>query len=101
VQLQFTREELKLVAEILEQQAALRTDRLKAASYALLDRVISHDLGLAFDELEDLEEILQSYGKLLQQQLVEAAPETKVLLGERERMLERVKDKVTEACAMV
>jgi hypothetical protein len=101
VQLLFTREELKLVAEILEQQAALRTDRLKAMSYELLDRVISHDLGLAFDELEDLEEILQSYDKWLQQQLLTVTPEAKLLIAAKEQMLAAVKDKVTEACAMV
>jgi predicted transcriptional regulator len=101
VQLQFTREELKLLAEVLEHESAVCTDRLKKASYELLDRVIAHDLGLAFDELEDLQEILQRYERALLQLLQQATPEALLLLVEKECRLQKIKDKVTEACAMV
>lgn len=101
MQLQFTHEELKLVAEILEVQASLGEGRLKAASSALLGRVIEHDLRLAFDELEDLQDILEAYKKAMQQQVAQATPATKPTLAQKEQLLEKVIDKVTEACAMV
>ena len=101
MQLQFTQEELKLLAEVLEQQVVVCTDRLKTASYELLDRVIAHDLGLAFDELQDLQEILQRYEKVFLQLFPQATPEAMLLLVEKERRLQKIKDKVTEACAMV
>src|SRR4051812_32872551 len=72
MQLQFTREELIVVAEILESQIALPTGGAKNVCQSLLNRVIDHDLRLASDELEDLQEILNAYGKQLQQQLDQA-----------------------------
>lgn len=101
MQLQFTRDELALLAEILERQAATRTDRLKGASYALLDHVIRHDLGLAFDELEDLQDLLMSCKTELLQQVASASPQLKTQLELREKLLQKITDKVTEACAMV
>lgn len=90
MQLQFTREELGLVAQVLEQQAASGTDCLKDAGYRLLDHVIAHDLCFACDELEDLREILELYHGAAHQ-----------LPPDRELLLQRIQDKVTEACAMV
>lgn len=101
MQLQFTREELKLLAEILEETAATSTAALKAKSSALLTRVIEHDLRLAFDELEDLEDILLAHKKVLSQKLAQAGLANKPTLAQRAALSERIKDKVTEACAMV
>jgi len=100
MQLQFTRDELGLLAGILEQQAS-GGGKWKAASYALLDRVIAHDLCLAFDELEDLQDILSAFESSFRQQLATATPETRPRLAQKEQLLEKVIDKVTEACAMV
>lgn len=100
MQLHFTREELKLLAEILAQQASMHTN-LSATSSDLLDRVIEHDFRLAFDELENLQDILLAYERLLQDKLDSAPAGEKSALNQTMRLFEQVKDKVTEACAMV
>ena len=89
MQLLFTREELKMVSEILEAEAA-RDPQSKPKAYALLDRIIAHDLGFAFDELEDLQDLVSAYAHAHHEQLAVPA-----------QLLEKITDKITEACAMV
>lgn len=101
MQLHFTRDELQLVAEILEQQSSSANEALKRASYSLLDRIIAHDLRFAFDELEDLQDILAGYRTSLHDQIAAAAAEAKLGLVHKDQLLEAAMDKVTEACAMV
>jgi len=101
MQLRFNHEELKLLAEILEELASSREGNMKKASYDLLDRVIAHDLRFGSDELENLQDLLSAYKNDLRQR-TSVAPETmKQALKDRAKLLESVMDKVTEACAMV
>jgi hypothetical protein len=101
MQLQFSREELKLVAQILEEQTAAREGRLKVACSELLGRVIEHDMHFASDELEDLQDILIAYEKELQLRVEQGSAVTKPVLLQKHQLLENILDKVTEACAMV
>jgi len=101
MQLLFTREELKLLTEILEEQASAGENSAKPLAYDLLDHVIGHDLRFAFDELEDLQDLLNAYEHAFRQKLSAAAPEARLALMAKEKLLEKIMDKVTEACAMV
>jgi hypothetical protein len=102
MQLQFTRDELKLVAEVLEVPNSVRDDSRAVKRYNLLDHVIAHDMRFAFDELEDLLDILTDYENGLRQHLAQAT-ETKAAEAESEslKLLQHLMEKVTEACAMV
>ena len=101
MQLQFTHEELKLVAQVLEEQSGAGEGRLRMAASALLGRIIEHDLRLAFDELEDLQDILNAYARSLPQRIAQASPPIKQALAKNQQLLEHVMDRVTEASAMV
>ncbi|HVZ16066.1 MAG TPA: hypothetical protein VG897_03035 [Terriglobales bacterium] len=101
MQIHFTHDELKLVAEILEAHLSSSDEAVKKASYSLFDRVISHDFRFAFDELEDLQDILTSYQTSLHDQIATVDQETKPGLIRKAELLEAVMGKVTEACAMV
>jgi hypothetical protein len=99
MQLQFTPDELKVLAEILEIQNSVGNDRGAVKRYNLLDRVIVHDMRFTFDELEDLLDILADYERGLRQQSVQTTE--KVAETELLRLLQHLMEKVTEACAMV
>jgi hypothetical protein len=101
MQLLFSREELRVLAQVLEELALSREGTQKRTSYELLDRVIAHDLRLASDELENLQDLLAVYQSDLRQRIAAADAITKLLLQDKAKMLESVMDKVTEACAMV
>jgi hypothetical protein len=102
MQLHFTPEELKELALVLERQAAEKQGTAKAKAYALLEHVIAHDFRLAFDELEDLQDLLAEYEYAFRKRLADAAaPEVQSGLKLEGKLLEKVIDKVTEACAMV
>jgi hypothetical protein len=102
MQLQFTGEELKLVAQVLEHPSSARDDRQAVKRYNLLEHVIAHDMRFAFDELEDLLDILIDYESGLRQQLAQIR-ETKAPNAESKSLksIQRLIEKVTEACAMV
>lgn len=100
MQLQFTRDELRLVAEVLEVPSSVRDDRRAAKRYNLLDHVIAHDMRFAFDELEDLLDILSDYEHGLRQQSAQTT-ETKPAEPESLKLLQHLMEKVAEACAMV
>jgi hypothetical protein len=94
MQLQFTRDELKLLADILNNSE-------NRAAETLLDRVLTRDLRFGFDELEDLADILRTYQDTLPAQIGGTKePERKRQLQRQQRLLAPMVDKVTEACAM-
>ncbi len=101
MQLLFTREELKFLTEILEQQASASVNQPKPIAYGLLDHIIAHDLRFAVDELEDLQDILNAYEHAFRARLADVPLEQKEAIAKKEELLERIMDKVTEACAMV
>jgi len=100
VQLIFTREEQQSLAEVLEELSLRGEGPVKIKSYALLDRVIAHNFGMAADELEDLHDILAAYKKMMRQQLT-TAPAGDAALRQKQQILDKIMDKVTEACMMV
>jgi hypothetical protein len=102
LQLQFTRDELKLLAEVLEVPNSVRDDRRAVERYNLLDHVIANDMRLASDELEDLLDILTDYEQDRRQQLAQTT-ETRAAEAESKnlKLLRHILEKVTEACAMV
>jgi len=115
MQLHFSLEELKLLAEALEEQIS-RAPGTGAAS-DLLDHVIERNLVFGCDELEDLSAILQETVRRAREEMKQAAdpavqamegltgaPHTEsgreVRMKTRLLALEELCDKVTEACAM-
>ncbi|MFB3813714.1 MAG: hypothetical protein ACE14L_06340 [Terriglobales bacterium] len=83
MQLHFTVGELKLLVEVLQSEDS-------ATAEHLLDMVLARDMRFAFDELEDLAEIVS---KALQ-----STPVTDP--HDRRTTLQRILDKLIAACAM-
>ncbi len=100
MQLIFTREEQQILAEVLEELSLKGEEPIKTKSYALLDRVIARDFGMAADELEDLQDILAAYKKTMRQR-VATAQTGDAALRQKQQIVEKIMDKVTEACMMV
>ena len=115
MQLHFSVEELKLLAEVLEEQ--IRRAPGTGAASDLLDHVIEHNLGFGCDELEDLASILQEAVRRVRADLKVAADPAvqaaegltgaphiesarEIRIKTRLLALEQLCDKVTEACAM-
>ena len=99
MQLHFSLEELKLLAEVLEQQVQQTPGKGPASE--LLDHVIERNLGFGCDELEDLSAILGEAVQLAKAQLHQQSDASiQAKMQTRLRALEELRDKVTEACAM-
>jgi hypothetical protein len=92
--LQLTRDELKLLANLLNQSEHGSAERL-------LDRVLANNLRFDADELLDLNEILAARSIALRGEInrAEGAELRPALLQEQQRLQSAI-DKVTEACAM-
>ncbi len=103
MQLTFTPDEYRLLLELLlerERQSEI-AHRSGDHMIPITQKFIVHDLGLAIDELEDLEEFLKDVKFVLDRELGRAAPgpERRELL-KRAALLESALNRVTEACAM-
>ena len=107
MQLHLDREDLQLLADLLENRLAeLRSqarDRPADAALqrelsdleAVLDGLAKRRLQFGCDELESVSELLSEICRRLPAQAVDAQPEP------RRRRLERLRDKVAEVCAMI
>ncbi|HMK29943.1 MAG TPA: hypothetical protein VK473_09695 [Terriglobales bacterium] len=113
MQLRFTLEERKLLAEILEElDFALRNasssqtgdqDPLRARQMLvedLLDQVIDAKFEFGCDELDALVEILGDHNRKLGDELRSAGNGSAQELQRRRSLLRAILDKVIEACAM-
>ncbi len=100
MQVVFTIEEFRLLVHILREHAEFDIDphtSLRSSAAALLEKVLSRDFSFSIDELEDLEEILKAQEHRIR--LASSAAESAEQLHEAD-LLDRVLDRVTEACAM-
>jgi len=117
MQLHFTKEEMALLADVLdERDTGLRKqiaqaesgpaqqvlERKRAMGNALLDKVIGRQLQLAVDELENLCDILAEINDDLRTRIAQAdnGSASKRQLEQKKSLLQSVRDKATEACAM-
>ena len=92
--LQFTKPELQILSNILNNSG-------DSAAESLLDRVLRRDLRFDFTELEELADILAAQAQQVSDEIVrERDAERKQNLQNRQESLQRIRDKVTEACAM-
>jgi len=94
MQLHLETDELKLLADILLEQ-----DQRRYAD--LVDKVLAHDLRLDSDELEQIADFLAARERSLKSEIVqETEPTHKDELQRRLGLLERVLERVNEACVM-
>lgn len=103
MQLIFTKEELKVLADTLldrEREAIARGDK-RDPVLSLVQKVVERDLRFGIDELEDLEEAAKRSVETLKTQIAECVDVAQAeVLRQRQLLLERIVDRVTEACAM-
>jgi len=87
-------EELNILLEAVQEEAG--------PAKALLDRLIERDMRFAFDELEDLSEVLEFHSRRLREKLAAgAAGIPKSQLQHKLVVLEHALDRVRECLAMV
>ncbi len=100
MQVVFTIEEFRLLVHILRAHAENDphpATSLQSAAAGLLEKVLARDFCFGIDELEDLEEILKSDEAKMRLDLAGRHTPEQAHDGE---LLERILDRVTEACAM-
>jgi hypothetical protein len=117
MQLQFTFDQLRLLFSILEQDCRQLRDKIsrvndidvkllltneEVAEEDLLEKIITRHLQFSSDELDELAEVLRKHGQQLRAAISATLEEAaKQDLRTKLGALERVLDKVVEACAMV
>jgi hypothetical protein len=114
MQVYFTMDEMKLLVDIIEgcdrrlrdemnehpEQATIAKKKRDCCA-RLLDRMVARDFAFGFDELEDMAEMLTSCRASLCGEISRTDnPQVRAELQERQKRLEHILDKVTEACAM-
>jgi len=93
MQLQFSPDELNLLADILLNQSD---------PAGILDRVMTRDLRLDADELDQLRDVLITHQQGARAELANTKdPQRQKVLQERRSLLESMVEKVSEACAML
>lgn len=98
MQVVFSVEEFRFLVHFLREYSESQpASSFQSAASALLEKVLAHDFGFSIDELEDLEEILKAYESKAYNELAGSQSTQKRHNAE---LLERVLDRVTEACAM-
>jgi len=117
MQLLFTFEQLRLLFRILEQDCRDLRERIsqtnnidvkrllnseEAAEEEILEKIISRQLQFTSDELDELAQVLHDHHQKLSNELAQASEaDLKQELRNRTAALERLLDKVVEACAML
>ena len=117
MQIQFTFEQLRLLFRILEQDCRELREKIsqtndmdvkrllnseEAAEEEVLEKVISRQLQFTSDELDELARVLRDHAQKLRKELARASEAgSKRELENRIAALERLLDKVIEACAML
>lgn len=96
MQLQLSREEQALLADVL-QDISVSAGR-KIARDRILGHLCEHDLSFAYDELEDLSDFLAEISRRLHDQFMR---DNDVETLKRQAAVQRVLDRVIEAEAMV
>jgi len=89
-----TTDELKLLANVLLEQDPVKYNEI-------LTKLMAHDLRLDAGELEETAELLTQKKRSLRDEIArQPNPELKMELQRQLELLERVLDRVTEACFM-
>lgn len=98
MQVVFSVEEFRFLVHALRELSESQPESsLRSAASTLLEKVLAHDFAFSIDELEDLEEILKAYESKAYAELADSQSWEK---RHNAQLLERVLDRVTEACAM-
>jgi transposase len=98
MQVVFSVEEFRFLVHTLREFSESHPElSAQSKASALLDKVLAHDFAFSIDELEDLEQILKAYESKAYPELVDSQSWEK---RRNAQLLERVLDRVTEACAM-
>ncbi len=97
MQVVFSVEEFRFLVHTLREYSESQGSSFQTNASALLDKVLAHDFAFSIDELEDLEEILKAYESTAYSELAGSQSWEK---RHNAQLLERVLDRVTEACAM-
>jgi hypothetical protein len=113
MQLHFSLEELKLLVDLLERLERDIQDRVNEnpgqasalrlkqnACSRLLDRIVVRDFAFAYDELEDLLQLVSACRSTLEENPADAASFDAKIETHNDQVLQRLLDKLTEACAM-
>ena len=103
MQLIFSIDEFMTLVHILresETDAQLKRS-LRDSAEPILQKLLNREFGFAIDELEDMEEILREYSGKLKQEAEVTSPRGEQTSLVRQKVLDRIMDKVSEACAMV
>jgi len=117
MQLQFTFDQLRLLFRILEQDCRELRDKIsqtndinlkhlltseEVAEEDLLEKVITRQLQFSSDELDEIADLLRKHDQQLRNARTETTEGTREQeLNNRIAALERLLDKVVEACAML
>ena len=103
MQLTFTPDEFRLLVELLleHERESMLARHSGDHVIALVQKFLNHDLALALDELEDLEEFLKDAKFRIYREMGRCKDPVAVREFERRhQLLEEILDRVTEACAM-
>ncbi len=103
MQLTFTADEFRLLLELLLERERLATLNHRTSDHIapLAQKFVVHDLALALDELEDLEEFLKDEKFKLEREIGRAEPGAlREEMFRRRKLLDDALNRVTEACAM-
>lgn len=103
MQVVFSIEEFRFLVHILREQneGDLQPHTsLQSSAAELLEKILGRDFGFSLDELEDLEEILKIHEQKLRRELADPSLAHAPEKVHEEEVLDRVIDRVTEACAM-
>jgi hypothetical protein len=96
VQLRLTKDEIKLLVDVLQDGPAAAARRTTCT--ALLNRVLDRDLDFDCEELDELSDFLAETSRRLHDQLIRGED---AAIRRRQEAVQRVLDKVIEAEAMV
>ncbi|MGI9102722.1 MAG: hypothetical protein ACR2IF_09795 [Terriglobales bacterium] len=95
MQLQFTRDEVAELVELLQSRTGEGAERL-------LDRLMDHDYRFDADELDDLARCLRLHIPILRESVGHAVSiAARIDVTHRVELLQHALDHVVEACAMV
>ncbi len=103
MQLVFTVEEFRVLVHVLRDSENLVKDRprLLRASGLLLERILARDFCLSVDELEDLNDILHFAQDKMTRTIAKVPDQLDIEQARRDAiLLDRLIERVTEACAM-
>lgn len=101
MQLHFDTAELNLLADVLLEETSRTSAEKFPGSDDLLDKVLAKDLRLDSGELEKVGELMEKCERALKDEIARAPDSTTdVRLRKKLAIMQRVRERVNEACVM-